>query len=88
MPTISMFYGIIIRRYREFGGQHKIPHIHAEYQGEEVVVSLEGDALEGGIPKKKQSLVVAWVNIHYDELLANWNLLEKGEKTFTIEPLK
>jgi hypothetical protein len=44
--------------------------------------------LEGSIPKKKQSLVIAWVNIHYDELLANWDLLEKGEKTFTIEPLK
>jgi hypothetical protein len=74
--------------YREIGGQHKTPHIHAEYQGEEVVVSLEGDVLEGSIPKKKQSLVIAWVNIHYDDLLANWDLLEKGEKTFTIEPLK
>jgi hypothetical protein len=74
--------------YREIGGQHKTPHIHAEYQGEEVVVSLEGDVIEGSIPKKKQSLVIAWVNIHYDDLLANWDLLEKGEKTFTIEPLK
>ena len=53
MPTISMFYGIIIRMYREIGGQHKVPHIHAEYQGEEVVVSLDGDVLEGSIPKKK-----------------------------------
>ena len=74
--------------YREIGGQHQVPHIHAEYQGEEAVVSLDGDVLEGSIPKKKQSLVIAWVNIHYDELLANWDLLEKGEKTFTIEPLK
>jgi len=74
--------------YREIGGQHKTPHIHAEYQGEEVVVSLEGDVIEGSIPKKKQSLVIAWVNIHYDDLLANWDLWEKGEKTFTIEPLK
>ena len=53
MPTISMFYGIIVRMYREEGGQHNLPHIHAEYQGSEVVVSLEGDVLEGSIPNKK-----------------------------------
>ena len=47
MPTISMFYGIIVRMYREVGGQHNLPHIHAEYQGSEVVISLDGDVLEG-----------------------------------------
>lgn len=30
MPTISMFYGIIIRMYREVGGKHNTPHIHEE----------------------------------------------------------
>ena len=30
MPTISMFYGIVIRMYREIGGKHNLPHIHAE----------------------------------------------------------
>lgn len=32
MPALSMFFGIIIYMYREQGGQHNIPHIHAEYQ--------------------------------------------------------
>lgn len=45
MPTISIFYGIIIRMYRELGGKHNVPHIHAEYSGEEVVVSLDGDII-------------------------------------------
>lgn len=45
MPTISIFYGIIIRMYREIGGKHNAPHIHAEYSGEEVVVSLDGDII-------------------------------------------
>ena len=43
MPTISMFYGIIVRMYREVGGQHNLPHIHAEYQGSEVVISLDDE---------------------------------------------
>lgn len=88
MPTISMFYGIIIRMYREVGGRHNLPHIHAEYQGEEIVISLDGDVLEGRIPNKKLKLILAWIEIHDDELLANWNLLNNGEKAFTIEPLR
>ena len=88
MPTISMFYGIIVRMYREVGAQHNLPHIHAEYQGSEVVISLEGDVLEGSIPNKKLKLLLAWIVIHNEELLANWNLLSNGEKAFSIDPLK
>ena len=35
--------------------------------------------------KKKPDLQASFL---YDDLLANGDLLEKGEKTFTIEPLK
>lgn len=88
MPTISIFYGIIIRMYRELGGKHNVPHIHAEYSGEEVVVSLDGDILEGAIPKNKQKLVDAWIEIHREDLLANWKLLSEGQQFFRIDPLK
>ena len=37
---------------------------------------------------KKLKLILAWIVIHNDELLANWNLLSNGEKAFSIEPLK
>ena len=33
MPVLCMFYGIIVRMYREMGGKHNMPHIHAEYSG-------------------------------------------------------
>ncbi len=88
MPTISIFYGIIIRMYRELGGKHNVPHIHAEYSGEEVVVSLDGDIIEGSIPKNKQKLVDAWIEIHREDLLANWKLLSEGQQFFRIDPLK
>ena len=88
MPTISMFYGIIIRMYNEKGGQHNKPHIHAEYQGEELVIALDGEILGGNMPKNKLKLLEAWMEIHRDELTANWELLSAGEKFYKIEPLK
>ena len=88
MPTISLFYGIIVRMYRENSGKHKKPHLHAEYSGEEVVVDFAGNSLEGKIPTTKMKLLEAWIEIHHDELLANWDLLSKGEQIFRIDPLK
>lgn len=74
--------------YREIGGKHNVPHIHAEYSGEEVVVSLEGIILEGSIPKNKQKLLDAWIEIHREDLEANWKLLSEGQQFFRIDPLK
>ena len=88
MPTLCMFYGIIIRMYNEKGGKHNKPHIHAEYQGEELVIALDGEILEGDMPKNKLKLLEAWMEIHHDELVANWELLSAGEKFYKIEPLK
>ena len=59
MPILSMFYGIIVRMYKELGGKHNMPHIHAEYAGEEVVMSLDGEIIEGSIPKNKLKRLVA-----------------------------
>jgi hypothetical protein len=33
MPTISMFYGILIQIFFYDTDKHNVPHIHAEYQG-------------------------------------------------------
>ncbi len=37
MPTISMFYGILIRMFFYDTNKHHVPHIHAEYQGQVAV---------------------------------------------------
>lgn len=88
MPTLSMFYGIIIRMYSEAGGRHNMPHIHAEYGDDEAVFDFEGNVIEGHIPKKKENLVKAWISIHEEELAANWKLLSAGEQFFKIDPLR
>lgn len=88
MPVLSVFYGIIVRMYKEVGGRHNKPHIHAEYSGKEIVMTLDGEILEGEFPRNKQKLLEAWVVIHYDDLQANWKLLSNGEQFFRIDPLK
>ena len=88
MPVLSTFFGIIVRMYKEMGGKHNIPHIHAEYSGEEIVVSLDGTVLEGSLPKNKLKLLDAWMEIHREDLEANWKLLSNGEQFFRIDPLK
>ena len=88
MPTISMFYGILIRMFFYDIEKHKTPHIHAEYQGEVAVYSIpDGEVLAGKLPRKKDKLVVAWIEIHQDNLLANWQLAVNGKKPFKIRGL-
>ena len=88
MPVLSMFYGIIIRMQSEKGGKHHVPHIHVICGDDESVFSLDGEKLEGTIQNSKMKIVVAWIEIHKEELKANWKLLEEGEGFFKIEPLK
>lgn len=89
MPAISMFYGLIVYMYFIDNRQHTIPHIHVRYQGEEVVVSVpQGDVLEGKIPVSKMKLLQAWIELHKDELVANWELAVSGQQPYKIEPLR
>ena len=88
MPALSMFYGIIITMYREIGGRHNMPHFHAEYQGQEAAIAFDGEVLEGSLPKNKLRLVIAWAEIHQEDLLANWKLLSDGREIFRIDPLR
>jgi len=89
MPAISMFYGLIIYLYFYDNKKHNVPHIHVEYQGKEVVVSIiDGSILEGDLQSNKMKLVLAWIEIHQEELLADWALAVKGEQVFKIDPLK
>ena len=90
MPTLSLFFGIIIRMFREKGSQHNKPHIHAAYQGFEAPFDIEtGEILSGAdFPAKQATLVRSWIIIHKDDLLANWNLLITEGTFFKIDPLR
>ena len=89
MPVISMFNGVIISMYYLDNKKHNHPHIHVRYQEEEAVVMIpDGKILEGKIKSSKMKLVLAWIEIHKDELIADWQLAVEGNEIFQIEPLK
>lgn len=89
MPTISMFYGIIIYMFSFDDKRHHLPHIHAHYGEHSAVFSIDdGLLLEGSLPKNKMKLVQAWMEIHKEDLLADWKLAINGEQLFKIDPLR
>ena len=89
MPVIAMFYGLIVRMYFFDTDKHHVPHIHVEFGEFSVVLAIaDGEVLAGEIPKSKLKLAQAWVEIHRDELMADWKLAVEGREVFKIDPLK
>lgn len=75
MPIISTFYGVIIYMYAFDTKQHSQPHIRVEYAEMSAVFSLpDGELLAGSLPPKKIRLVQTWIDIHSEELTANWKI--------------
>jgi len=88
MPTISMFYGILIRMFFRDTEKHHVPHVQADYQGKVAVSSIpDGGLLAGRLPPNKHKLVVAWIEIHQEDLLADWDLAVNGRRPFPIKGL-
>lgn len=67
--------------------QHNLPHIHLKYHDDEAVISIiDGQILDGNLKSSKMKLVQAWIEIHNDELIADWDLAINGETIFKIDP--
>jgi hypothetical protein len=89
MPVISMFFGILISMYYDDNKKHKAPHIHAEYQGAKASFSIpDGEIIEGSMKTRQIRLIQAWIELHADELMANWSLATNQSAVFKIDPLK
>ena len=88
MPVISMFHGIIIRMYFLDNRHHDAAHIHARYAEFEASIGIDnGEILAGQLPRKQLRLVQAWIELHRDELVADWTLAVAGETPYKIDPL-
>jgi len=88
MPALSIFLGIVITMYSELGGKHSTPHIHAKYAEHEATYDLDGNLIEGSIPRKQSKLVEAWILLRKDDLKTNWDLIQNGKAHYKIDPLK
>ena len=49
---------------------------------------FRGRVLAGTFPPKQLKLVQAWVELHRDDLFADWELAVNGEEPFRIAPLQ
>ena len=89
MPVISMFYGIVVQLFFFDNDNHQLPHIHVRYAEFNASIDIEtGEIIVGDFPRRQLKLVQAWVEIHKDELMANWSLAVEGNSPFKIDPLK
>jgi hypothetical protein len=88
MPEVSRFFGIIIRMFVEAGGQHHMPHFHAYHQHHVGIYDIGKIERLAGFLRRQERLVLAWAELHQEELLSNWQTLQQGRPAFKIEPLK
>jgi hypothetical protein len=89
MPVISTFYGVVVLMYYFDDRRHHLPHIHVQYNDEEAVLGIpDGEFIEGTLKTAKLRLVQAWIEIHREELMANWELAISGQSVQSIEPLR
>ena len=88
MPVLSRFYGIVIRMYFQ-QAEHNPPHIHVEYGDYRASYGIgDGFRMAGELPLAQERLVLAWMEIHREELMADWKLSEQREELFRIDPLR
>ena len=85
MPTISMFYGILIQMHWR---EHAPPHFHALYGEYEILVDIRTlEIFSGNFPKRALLLVLEWAQEHRAELMEDWQLCEQNQTPKKIQPL-
>ena len=85
MPTISIFYGIVIQMFWQ---DHAPPHFHAIYGEDEILIDIRTlVVLECHLPRRALALVLEWAQEHRDELIEDWNLCVTNQHPKKIAPL-
>jgi hypothetical protein len=86
MPTIALFFGIRVLMY---WNDHQPPHFHVEYQGQRAIVGITPlVVIQGVLPNRVLRLILAWGELHQDEILQDWELAREGKELLFIEGLK
>jgi hypothetical protein len=86
LPTISVFYGILIQMFWQ---EHAPPHFHALYGEFEALVDIRTlEVVRGSLPKRALVLVLEWAALHRSELTEDWKLCETRQNPNKISPLE
>jgi len=85
MPTISMFYGILIQMFFD---DHAPPHFHVRYAEHRAQINIQTlQPIEGNLPPRALALVQEWAKEHQTELQENWTLCAQMQSPKKIAPL-
>jgi hypothetical protein len=85
MPELSRFLGIVIAMYFN---DHNPPHFHVLYNEYDAEIEIKNlTVLNGKLPARVLGIAMEWAELHKDELMDNWDLLQSGEKYNKIQPL-
>ena len=86
MPTISVFYGILIQM---FWREHAPPHFHALYAEHEALIDIRTlTVIRGSLPRRALTLVREWTTLHHDDLTEDWTLCQANQTPRRISPLQ
>ena len=67
---------------------YRATNIALEIAPNQVTSIPDGTVLEGTFRTAKLKLVQAWIEIHQEELMTDWNRAVSGQSVFKIEPLR
>lgn len=84
MPTISTFYGLVIKVYFQ-QSEHNPPHVHVMYGDRAAALSIRTlEVLDGSLPTKALHMAREWVARWRGELLEMW----EGQVFRRLPPLE
>lgn len=52
------------------------------------MITIEDGIVIGSLPRRALNLVYEWLDLHKDELIANWKRIESNQSLEKIDPLK
>lgn len=86
MPTISRFFGITIAMFFD---DHDPPHFHARHAEGHAKVRIDTlELIDSTLGRRQLRFVLAWAELHQEELLENWRRARASETLLEVEPLR
>jgi hypothetical protein len=85
MPTLSIFYGIVIQM---FWDDHPPPHFHAVYAGKEAIIEIRTSrVMHNEMPPRALRFVLEWTELRRTELMEAWDKCSTLTPPERIAPL-
>lgn len=83
---LSSFGGISIHAYPD---EHGHPHVHVKSAEDVVVLRIDdGDRIIGDLPSADLEMARRWLDLHREEVMRAWDMLQRGESPERIAPLR